>query len=203
MDEDWFRELSGAGRGMVFQLILMAKRGQDNGKLVFQSYQDLGTQMSCSRNSCVKYVSHLNKVGFLTVSKSDTGKLHLYLCKYMMWQEMRTKDVAQYMRNPVEFLNRKNRQPDQTKPDHTRAEQETATLEEWLLDDTALLRIAETLGMGRSQARHEAKKMTAWVNEKKPKYKKWDRFVRSWLSKIPPDQIQNDSITHASGVPKI
>lgn len=119
-DEPWFQELGCAGRNILFHLIIHAKKGADNGTVAYGSYHDLGSTVSVSRNTCVKVLSQLSQLGVIEYSKSATGKLTIFLPKYVKWQEMTVTEAIAHLRSQRSNLN-----PDipPTIPDQTRPEQ--------------------------------------------------------------------------------
>jgi hypothetical protein len=124
-DEDWFQDLSGLARNLLFHVLIHAKKGADNGHVAYSSYLDLAHRVSISRSTCVRVVSELVQKRIVECSKINSGRISLFVRNYMKWQDMTVTQAVHYKRHDDSNLNHNiaPTRPDQTRPEQTRPEQ--------------------------------------------------------------------------------
>ena len=89
MDESWFLPLSMNQRGFILQLILEAKKQDDNGYIRFRSVRAMAQRVGGDRSTVAQCVSKFQQLGVIQVVEKSATPLTLFLPKYKKWQDLR------------------------------------------------------------------------------------------------------------------
>jgi|GEM_PF-6109002 len=126
LHEEWYLALNSSERGVLLQLLLRAKEGTEDGRVVADSWTSLAQNCGTTGRQLAKWRAKMHDLGRIESGQLETGQIYIYLRNFVKWQEITAKQVQQYVRRQAELKRRgvstTGTRPDQTKPKHKEVE---------------------------------------------------------------------------------
>ena len=114
-DDKWFVELSALDRGIFWQLIVLAKRNGDTGRLTYRTWNGLADILGADRKTTGKSLRYFHDSEHIKLTE-EKKSIIIEIANYHYWQELNAKEHLQKRGKTVEKSTENPLLPEQTIP---------------------------------------------------------------------------------------